>query len=73
MGPGAGGAAGSSARVSGPRPGPILAAWDAEGPNWYVIDAKGVIRYADLFGPEVLEKAVAAVVAEQEGRPGPAK
>jgi RNA polymerase sigma factor (sigma-70 family) len=60
-------------RVFGPRPGSILEAWDAEIPNWYVIDAQGVIRYTHAFGPEVLEQAVAAVLKEQESGPGPAK
>ncbi len=46
------------------RPGPIHSAWDAEGPNVYVIDAKGVIRYTHAFGLGVLEKAVAAVLKE---------
>jgi peroxiredoxin len=48
------------------RPGPILAAWDAETPNWYVIDKRGVIRYTHVFGPDVLEKAVATLLKEQE-------
>ncbi len=60
-------------RVSGSRPGPILTAWDAEAPNWYVIDAKGVIRYTHVFGPEMLEKAVATILKERESGPGPAK
>ena len=49
-----------------PRPGPILTAWDAENPNVYVIDANGVIRYIYAFGPDILEKAVATVLKEQE-------
>jgi RNA polymerase sigma factor (sigma-70 family) len=48
------------------RPGPILAAWDAETPNWYVIDARGVIRYNHVFGADLLEKAVTALLKEQE-------
>ncbi len=59
-------------RVWSARPGPILAAWDAETPNWYVIDAKGVIRYTHAFGPEVLEKAVATVLKEPAGEPAQA-
>ncbi len=51
-------------RVSGSQPGPILAAWAAEGPNWYVIDAKGMIRYTHIFEPEMLEKAVATILKE---------
>jgi RNA polymerase sigma factor (sigma-70 family) len=60
-------------RVFGPRPGPILDTWDAETPNWYVIDAKGVIRYTHAFGAEVLEKAVATVLTEQGSGPDPTK
>jgi peroxiredoxin len=55
------------------RPGPIHAAWDAEGPNIYVIDAKGVIRYTHAFGLGVVEKAVAAVLKEQGSGPEQAK
>jgi hypothetical protein len=51
-------------RVSSSRPGSILTAWDAVVPNWYVIDARGVIRYTQLFGPEPLEKAVATILKE---------
>jgi len=49
-----------------PRPGPILAAWDAEIENWYVIDARGQIRYTHVFGPDLLEKAVTMLLKEQE-------
>ena len=45
---------------------------DAETPNWYVVDANGVIRYTNAFGPGILEKAVATVLKEQEGGPDPA-
>ena len=48
------------------RPGPILAAWDAETPNWYVIDKRGFIRYTHVFGPDVLEKAVTTLLKELE-------
>jgi RNA polymerase sigma factor (sigma-70 family) len=48
------------------RPGPILTAWDAETPNWYVIDRRGIIRYTHVFGPDVLAKAVAALLKEPE-------
>ncbi len=51
-------------RIWGPRPGPILTAWDAESSNWYVIDAKGVIRYSRVYGPEMIRKAVEAVLKE---------
>jgi len=60
-------------RVSGSRPGPILTGWDAEGPNWYVIDANGVIRYTHVFEPEMLEKAVATILKERERGADPAK
>ncbi len=52
--------------VWGRSPGSILASWDAETPNWYVIDARGTIRYTHVFGPEVLEKAVTTLLKEQE-------
>ena len=45
-----------------PRPGPILTAWDAEVPNWYVIDPRGVIRYTQVLGPDMLEKAVTTLL-----------
>jgi len=48
------------------RPGPILAAWDAETPNWYVIDARGTIRDTHVFGPDVVEKAVTTLLKERE-------
>jgi peroxiredoxin len=56
-------------RVWGPRPGPIQTAWDAEGPNIYVIGANGVIRYTHAFGLGVLEKAVATVLEGPAGEP----
>ena len=34
-----------------------------------MIDAKGVIRYTHAFGPDMLEKAVATVLKEQENGP----
>ena len=55
-------------KVWSPWPGPIHTAWDADEPNLYVIDAQGVIRYTHAFGLEVLEKAVATVLKEQESR-----
>jgi peroxiredoxin len=51
--------------VAGPRPGPILTDWDAEIPNWYVIDARGVIRYTHMYGSVLLEKAVTTLLKEQ--------
>ncbi len=50
------------------KPGPILTAWDAEVPNWYVIDQRGVIRYTQVFGVEMLERAVKLVLDENEKR-----
>ena len=47
------------------KPGPILTAWDAEVPNWYVIDQRGVIRYTQVFGVEMLEKAVTTVLNDR--------
>ena len=57
--------------VWGPRPGPIHTTWDAAEPNIYVIDAHGVIRHTRLFVRGTLEKAVATILKEQEGKPGP--
>jgi RNA polymerase sigma factor (sigma-70 family) len=59
--------------VWGPRPGPIRTAWADETPNVYVIDAKGVIRYTQAASPDILEKAVATVLKEQERSPDPTK
>jgi len=50
--------------------GPVMQAFKVEFfPNIYVIDAKGVIRYKQIRGPE-LEKAVEELVKEAEGGKG---
>ena len=48
--------------------GPLGNAWEIRGyPSIFVIDAKGVIRYRDVRGPQ-LDKAVEKLVAEAEGK-----
>jgi peroxiredoxin len=59
--------------VWGPKPGSILAAWNAETPNWYVIDSRGVIRHTHVFGPDMLQKAVAALLNQHENESDAAK
>jgi len=58
--------------VWGPRPGPIRTVWNSESPNCFLIDARGVIRYTHVFGPDVLPKAVLTLLNERENEPGPA-
>ena len=49
---------------NGGKGGPISRAWRVEGwPTIYVIDAKGVIRYTDVRGPE-MDQAVDKLLAE---------
>jgi peroxiredoxin len=57
----------------GPRPGPIRTAWNSESPNCYVIDARGLIRYTHVFGPDMLPKAITTLLKESETEPLPAK
>lgn len=48
------------------RGGPITRTWGPDGfPTFYLIDAKGVIRYLDI-NPNELDKAVDTLVAEAE-------
>ena len=59
--------------IWGPRPGPIRTAWNAAFSNCYVIDARGIIRYTDVFGPDMLPKAVSTLLNELENDADAAK
>jgi AhpC/TSA family len=48
----------------GGKDGPIAEQWKLDGwPSIWVIDARGVIRYRDVFGPE-MDQAVDTLLAE---------
>jgi RNA polymerase sigma-70 factor (ECF subfamily) len=53
----------------GGKPGPIQTAWNGR-VDLYLIDPQGVIRYKHILVPELLEKAVTALLKEAGGEKG---
>jgi RNA polymerase sigma-70 factor (ECF subfamily) len=51
------------------KPGPIQTAWNGR-VDLYLIDARGMIRYKHILVPELLEKAVTALLEERGGEKG---
>jgi hypothetical protein len=56
------------------QPGPIQTAWNARDKiAVFVLDHRGVIRYKQVYRPELLEKAVATLLKEQKDEMGQTK